>query len=445
MQKSENSPTLPNPKPNHKLTRPKPSEDSSVVSLRTQPVSSSLKPMSPEPSEPAHCLTVDCCPNLLQEAKDSFQQHFHAEPELLVIAPGRVNLIGEHVDYNNGFVMPMAIQRHVVIAAKRSSQPEVSLASTRQTQPATFPLTTPLQPGEPSWANYVKGVLAGFMDRQIPLPGFQAVIAADLPLGGGLSSSAALEVATCRLLEKLTSQQLPELDAIRLCQKAEHTFAGVPCGIMDQFIVASAKPDHALLLDCESLHARHIPMDSHEISILITHSGVAHELGKGEYAKRRADCERAAKIMGVNSLRNASLTDLETAAPSLDPLALRRARHVITEIQRAPRFAELLESRQWTEAGKLMYESHDSLRTDYEVSCNELDGLVDIARELGPDNGVLGARLTGAGFGGCTVTLVKKTQAEAVRATLTDVYFKKTGIQAQSFVSLPAAGAHPVA
>jgi galactokinase len=149
--------------------------------------------------------------------------------------------------------------------------------------------------------------------------------------------------------------------------------------------------------------------------------------------------------MGLSSLRNASIADLEKAGPAVDPLAFRRARHVITEIERTPRFAELLESSQWTEAGKLMYASHDSLRSDYEVSCDELDGLVDIARELGPDNGVLGARLTGAGFGGCTVTLVKKDRAESVRATMIDVYFKKTGIRAQSFVTLPAAGAHSVA
>jgi galactokinase len=401
--------------------------------------------MSPKSSAPSHRLTFDCCPSLLQEAKASFIKHFQGEPELVVVAPGRVNLIGEHVDYNNGFVMPMAIQRHVVIAAKRISQPEVTLVSTRQNLPASFGLTTPLEPGAPGWANYVKGVLAGFQQRSIQIPGFQAVIAADLPIGGGLSSSAALEVATCRLLEKLTEQHLPALEAIQLCQKAEHTFAGVPCGIMDQFIVTSAKADHALLLDCESLHTRHIPVDSDEISILITHSGVAHELGKGEYAKRRADCERAAKAMGLSSLRNASIADLEKAGPAVDPLAFRRARHVITEIERTPRFAELLESSQWTEAGKLMYASHDSLRSDYEVSCDELDGLVDIARELGPDNGVLGARLTGAGFGGCTVTLVKKDRAESVRATMIDVYFKKTGIRAQSFVTLPAAGAHSVA
>lgn len=400
--------------------------------------------MPPAPPDAASAESPPIGTSALQAAASAFRERFSSEPEVTILAPGRVNLIGEHVDYNDGFVLPMAIERHVVIAARRIAEPVVTLVSTSLPSEARIPLDHPLRPAEPGWANYPRGVLAGFQERLIPLPGFEAVIAADLPPGGGLSSSAALEVATCRLVESLCGTTLSDLDCIHLCQKAEHAFAGVPCGIMDQFIVTSARRDHALLLDCKSLEYKHIPLDGEQVSILITHSGVAHELGRGEYAKRRADCERAARHLGVPSLRAADMAQLEAAAPRLDELALRRARHVIGEILRAPEFAECLKGNAWEAAGQLMYASHASLKEDYEVSCRELDELVDIARSLGPERGVFGSRLTGAGFGGCTVTLVRTDAADAVRRDLVDAYRQRTGIVAQSFVSLPAAGARRI-
>jgi galactokinase len=362
-------------------------------------------------------------------------------PEIVVLAPGRVNLIGEHVDYNDGFVLPMAINRQVVLAGNLTGDRTATLFSAAQDQVVRIPLDDPPERGEPSWANYVRGVIAGFHERGLPVPGFAAAIEADLPLGGGLSSSAALEVATCRFLEALTGQALAELDVIRLCQRAEHVFARVPCGIMDQYIVTAARRDHALLLDCQSLEARHVPLPSHEVALVITHCGTAHELGKGEYARRRADCERAARALGIASLRAATASDLASQATRLDALALRRARHVIDEIDRTRRFAESLVRADWAAAGELMYASHASLRDDYEVSCAELDALVDIARELGRPRGVYGARLTGAGFGGCTVTLVQPSEARSVRDRLVTEYHARTGIAAQCFLSPPAAGA----
>jgi galactokinase len=365
-------------------------------------------------------------------------------PEILILAPGRVNLIGEHVDYNNGFVLPMAINRQVVFAGGPAADRAATLFSVAQDQTVRIPLDAPLSPGEPAWANYPRGVIAGFQQRGISVPGFAAVIEADLPLGGGLSSSAALEVATCRFIEALTGHSLAESDCIQLCQHAEHVFAGVPCGIMDQYIVTAARKDHALLLDCQSLEARHVPLASDEVAVIITHCGVAHELGKGEYARRRADCERAAQELGVPTLRAANSAQLEAAAPRLDPLALRRARHVIHEIDRTRQFAECLAGRDWATAGGLMYESHASLREDYEVSCAELDALVAIAEALGEPRGVYGARLTGAGFGGCTITLVRRGEAESVRDELVATYRANSGIAALSFISPPAAGARRI-
>jgi galactokinase len=385
--------------------------------------------------------SAELAPALLQQVHNAFRENWDAQPDFVVVAPGRVNLIGEHVDYNDGFVLPMAIQRHVAIAARRVNEPTATLLSTSQTEPVRIDLHAQILPGTPGWANYPRGVLAGFQNLDVPLPGFQAVIAANLPAGGGLSSSAALEVATCRLLEHLTHHALPDLDCIRLCQQAEHTFAGVPCGIMDQFIVTSARPHHALLLDCQSLEAEHIPLNSGAVAILISHSGVAHELGKGEYAKRRADCQRAARTLGVSSLRSVTPDQFKDAQARLDPLARRRARHVISEIQRGPAFARHLREADWEAAGALMVASHQSLKEDYEVSCAELDALVDIARQLGPDRGVFGSRLTGAGFGGCTVTLVRTADAEAVRTAMVEAYQARTGIRAQSFLTLPSGGA----
>lgn len=395
---------------------------------------------APAPSAP---ISGDGAGVLLGMAARTCQGHLGVSPEIAILAPGRVNLIGEHVDYNEGFVLPMAINRQVLMAGGPTEDRVARLFSAAQDQIVRIPLDAPLTPGEPAWANYPRGIIAGFQQRGIRVPGFAAAIEADLPLGGGLSSSAALEVATCRFLEALTGQSLGDLDCIQLCQRAEHAFAGVPCGIMDQYIVTAARKDHALLLDCQSLEARQIPLPSDEVALIVTHSGVAHELGKGEYARRRADCGRAAQQLGQLSLRSATPEQL-LAAPHLDTLARRRARHVIQEIERTQRFADCLARRDWTAAGSLMYASHRSLRDDYEVSCAELDALVTIARELGESCGVYGARLTGAGFGGCTITLVRQSEAERIRDQLVAAYRAKFGIAAQSFISAPVAGARRI-
>ena len=373
---------------------------------------------------------------------EQFQKTYGQPPQWIAAAPGRVNVIGEHTDYNDGFVLPMAIERYTVIAAAPSGSKQVQLRSTVNDQSATIDLAEPMKPfSKGTWANYPAGVIAGFVARNMDPGGFNALIHSTVPLGGGLSSSAALEVATATLLEVITGQVLDPVEKALLCQKAEHEYAGVPCGIMDQFISVMGRPDHLLLLDCRTRKPELVPMSDPSVALLITNTNVKHELGSGEYAKRRAQCEAAAKVLGVASLRDATAAALESAKGRMDDVAFRRARHVIGEIERTPRAAAEIRVSKWPAAGELMYASHRSLRDDYEVSCSELDVVVDIAAGIGQKGGVFGCRMTGGGFGGCTVALVQNQAVDAISKKIGEEYEKRMGIKATMFVSRPAAGA----
>ncbi len=373
---------------------------------------------------------------------EQFQKTYGQPPKWIAAAPGRVNVIGEHTDYNDGFVLPMAIERYTVIAAAPSGSKQIQLRSTADNHPATIDLAKPMKPfSKGTWANYPAGVVAGFIARNMDPGGFNALIHSTVPLGGGLSSSAALEVAMATLLEVITGRTLDPVEKALLCQKAEHEYAGVPCGIMDQFISVMGKPDHLLLLDCRTRKPELVPMSDPSVALLITNTNVKHELGSGEYAKRRAQCEAAAKVLGVGSLRDASMAALESAKGRMDDVVFRRARHVIGEIERTPRAAAEIRASKWLAAGELMYASHRSLRDDYEVSCSELDVVVDIATGIGQKGGVFGCRMTGGGFGGCTVALVQGNAVDAISKKIGEEYEKRTGIKATMFVSRPAAGA----
>jgi galactokinase len=380
-------------------------------------------------------------------ARRAFRARFGAEPRWSAAAPGRVNLIGEHTDYNGGFVLPMAIDRYTVAVAGPGTGRRIRLLSENTGQAdeldATAPITrsTRVTRGEGDWANYVRGVLAGFRHLEVDIPGLDVLIDSDVPLGSGLSSSAALEVAAATLLESVTGRVLDPIHKALLCQRAEHAFAGVPCGIMDQFASTLAREGHLLLLDCRSQELEHVPMTDPAVSVLITNSGVRHELATGEYGKRRARCEEAAAALGVPLLRDATLESLEAARGRLPDETFRRARHVVTEDARTLRAAQLLRQGRWSAVGELMYESHTSLRDDFEVSCGELDQLVEIARALGEAGGVYGCRMTGGGFGGCTVSLVAAAAVEAVAEAVRSSYRKATGIDAAIFISRPAQGA----
>jgi galactokinase len=378
-----------------------------------------------------------------QTAAQFTKVHGHP-PRWIAAAPGRVNVIGEHTDYNDGFVLPMAIERYTVIAAAPAKKAgHVTLHSSEKDGKAlAIDLGRPMKPfAKGTWANYPAGVIAGFLARGVSFPGFDALIHSTVPLGGGLSSSAALEVATATLLETITGRTLDPVDKALLCQQAEHQYAGVPCGIMDQFISVMGKKDHLLLLDCRSRKTELVPMRDPSVSLLIVNTNVKHELGSGQYAKRRAQCEAAAKILGLTSLRDATAAALLKAKDRMEEVVFRRARHVISEIERTPSAAVLLGASDWSAAGQLMYASHVSLRDYYEVSCAELDAVVEIAGAIGETGGVFGCRMTGGGFGGCAVALVKTDAVDAISRKIGADYRQKTGIEATLFVSRPAAGA----
>lgn len=377
---------------------------------------------------------------MVERSGDWFAKCFGRKPRWTAIAPGRVNLIGEHTDYNDGFVLPMAIERYMVIAGDRNPNRQVTVHSVTTGESATFNLRQKIERGEPSWSNYVRGVIAGFQARGERIGGFDVVIESTLPYGGGVASSAALEVATATLLEAITGHPLDPMEKALLCQRAEHEYAGVPCGLMDQFTSVLAERDHALLLDCRSRTAERVPMTDPDISVLIINTHIRHKLSDGEYAKRRAECERAAATLGVPSLRDATMTALAQVQRRLDPVVFRRARHVITENERTLEAARALRTGNWERMGSLMYASHASLRDDYEVSCRELDVVVEVARQISCREGMFGCRMTGAGFGGCAVSLVKSTAARQITRTLEEAYEQKTGNHLTIFSSRPAGG-----
>ena len=330
-------------------------------------------------------------PELSQFTVEQFIKAFGRPPRWIAAAPGRVNVIGEHTDYNDGFVLPMAIERYTIVAAAPSESKRIQLRSSTGDQPGGVDLSQPLKPApKGTWSNYPVGVIAGFVARGLNPGGFDAFIHSTVPLGGGLSSSAALEVATATLLEIITGKALDPVDKALLCQKAEHEYAGVPCGLMDQFISVMGKQDHLLLLDCRSRKPELVPMSDPSVALLITNTNVKHELTGGEYAKRRAQCEEAAKILGVPSLRDATADALERARSRMDAVVYRRARHVIGEIERTVHAAEGVRASNWPTVGQLMYASHASLRDDYEVSCAELDAVVEIAQKIGIKGGGIG-------------------------------------------------------
>uniref|UniRef100_A0AAG5CNN5 Galactokinase n=1 Tax=Anopheles atroparvus TaxID=41427 RepID=A0AAG5CNN5_ANOAO len=376
---------------------------------------------------------------------ETFRNTFGTEPDLAARAPGRVNLIGEHVDYNDGFVLPMALQLGTVIVGKRNGTEStcdvVTCAEGIQegSKRAQFD-SSAIAKGSPKWLNYVKGVMFHFRK---PVPGFNAVIHTNVPVGSGLSSSAALEVATLTFLERLTGHRVEsDAEGAKVCQRAEHTFANVPCGIMDQLIAIGGRADHALLIDCRILATEPIPFQAPHLAVLICNSNVKHELSSSEYPVRRKQCQQALELMGLDSYRDATLDHLK-ALQNANEVLVRRARHVITEIQRTTEAAEALKANDFVKMGRLMKESHRSLSEDFEVSCHEVDMLVEATLEA---PGVLGSRMTGGGFGGCTVTLLERAALADVVMHVDTLYSRKTGgkYRARFYHAQAGNGSHPL-
>jgi len=380
--------------------------------------------------------------SLLQSGKTLFQEKFGREATHGGAAPGRVNLIGEHTDYNMGLVFPMALPLvTVVVGAKNQdeSNEEIRIFSQSQDSIVTFSLKdtehAELAESDTAWVNYVKGVVHHF---HTAVTGFDAVIVGSVPLGGGVSSSASVEVASYSFLEQLMgSQAESDKHKALACQAAEHSHAGMPCGIMDQFISVMATEGSALLIDCRDLTAKTVPLSDPSVSVLITNSNVKHKLTGSEYPERRAACLNSAAEMGAESLRDVSMEQVDRFRDKLDDVTYRRVRHVVTEITRTSAAAEALENGDYVEMGRLMVESHKSLRDDFEVSCAELDVLVEAALKV---EGVYGSRMTGGGFGGCTVTLLKQESVDKVLEAISREYQGR----ATFYLCKPSAGAQPL-
>ncbi|HEY1687014.1 MAG TPA: galactokinase [Tepidisphaeraceae bacterium] len=370
--------------------------------------------------------------NNMPSAMELFEQKFSGGGKIHTIrAPGRVNLIGEHTDYNDGFVLPMAIEPEVRIICRKREDGMVRISSTAFPEKiAEFSVQQKVTRGE-SWTNYFRGVAAELLAAGIPLCGMDALVTNTLPVGGGLSSSAAIEVGTALAFLTLAGTSMDPARLALVCQKAEHEYALVPCGIMDQMIVASAQAGHATLYDCRSGEKKFVTMDPADLRVVIVNSMVKHELSGGEYAQRRKQCEEAVKFfakggINVRALRDVSMDQIQQAEGKLDATVLRRARHVVGENLRTQEAGAALTNGQYDRAGELMHQSHISLRDDYEVSCAELDFLVDTAMKI---KGVYGARMTGGGFGGCIVAICQPRSVDAFGEQLSESYRKKYSLK----------------
>jgi galactokinase len=356
----------------------------------------------------------------------AYRQQFGAEPEVVASAPGRVNLIGEHTDYTGGFVFPCAIDRRVAVAVGRGAA-EIYSADFRETRN--------FGPADRTWADYPRGVVWSLQDAGFPVESVRTAIAGDVPIGAGLSSSAAIECATAVAYVRLFGFEIPRPKLALICQRAENAFVGVNCGIMDQYASLLCTAGAALLVDCRSLQAETVPLDlaRAKLALVVCDTRVPRSLAATGYNERRATCEDAAVVIGVPQLRDAIVADLDR----LDGVALKRARHVVTENSRVQRAATALRANDFSRFGQLMFDSHRSLRDDFEVSVPELDDFVDAARTAG----ALGARLTGAGFGGCAIALVPANRLAAIREAVLN-RFQSRGYRTPEFYDfVPSAGA----
>ena len=385
-------------------------------------------------------------------------------------APGRVNVIGEHTDYNGGWVLPMAIDRYTVLVAAPGLQADcIRVRSLSLGEQSAVSLSRLSDLNDDKWMRYLQGVLAEYAHRAVVCPPLDIVVASSVPVGGGLSSSAALELAMAHLIEAVTETTWSPSERIRAAVSAERDGAGVPCGIMDQTIVEQGEQGCVLLLDCaQDLISSIIPCDDPQIAWLVIHSGVSHDLADGAYAQRRAECEMICEALQVGSLRDVTpemITTLTPGLPALSPapspaappiqsstpspipsslqepfdeVLLRRARHVVTENQRVLAAMEALKTANWSTLGELLFESHHSLRDDYQVSCEELDVLVELAQA---QDDVFGARMTGGGFGGCVIVLVTRGALSSVATSICQGYAQQVGLSPQCYRVKPASGA----
>lgn len=381
-----------------------------------------------------------------EHVSNGFKGYFKSDPQWLSSAPGRVNLIGEHTDYNGGFVLPAAINREMKIAARLRRDDALNLFSESFNESVSFSVSTRIpSPKTRGWYSYFAAVADRFMNRGIAVPGMDVYICGDVPLGAGLSSSAAFEVCAATLLNHVCGAGFSSKEIALLSQAAEHSeYVGVRCGIMDQFIAALGQKDHALLIDCYSLEEKAAPFNSNKAVIMIINSMKRRGLVDSEYNQRRKEAEEGfhliRELSGVDypSIRHISKDIWERYRDKLSEKSRKRIEHNISENQRVLDFVIALERDDFTLAGRLLYESHESLKTDYEVSCPQLDSIVEIAKEA---KGIFGCRMTGAGFGGCAVALVKPDDIEEIGERMIREYSLCCEIKPEIYVSSPESGA----
>jgi galactokinase len=371
-----------------------------------------------------------------------FEQTFGRQPAFVARAPGRVNLIGEHTDYNDGFVLPMAIDRDVTIVGAPRDDRVVRLRSANFGDEASFVLERIEKAHDGAWSNYARGVASVLQQAGFALRGFDGVIYGDVPIGSGLSSSAAIEMATLMAFTAAGADGLAPLaldgaQAARLAQRAENEFVGVNCGIMDQFISSLGRAGHALFIDCRSLAYELTPLPE-GVTVLVVDTSAPRTLAASAYNERRAQCEQAARALGTPSLRDVSVETFERRRGELPDLIARRAAHVIYENQRVLEAVVALRANDVATFGRLMNQSHDSLRDLYEVSSKELDAVVEIARRV---PGVHGARMTGAGFGGCAIAVVVDAQTNALAQAIMHEYPQRTGREPKVYACVASDGA----
>ncbi|MCP4247754.1 MAG: galactokinase [bacterium] len=376
-----------------------------------------------------------------------YDQVFGATPTIIAHAPGRVNLIGEHVDYNDGLVLPFAISQRVVVAAAGDDSGFLTAHSVDLAEAVSVAVDTSAPVATPSWENYLRGMVFGLRQAGVSPGGAKLWIGGDLPAGSGLSSSAALCLAIGGALAKLGGVELAPTKLASIARAAEHDYAGTPCGIMDQYASCFGRRSKALLLDCRDLSFSELSFDPEELALLVIPSGVEHALAQGAYEQRVRTCREAVGIIAaehaaVGSLRDVSAEMLESCQERLGPTCFRRARHVVTEMARVRAAAETINAKDWPRLGALLGETQDSLRDDYEVSCPQIDELITILRDC---SGVLGARMVGGGFGGMILALVADVAVAAVEEELRQRYYVPRNLVERPFRVRPSDGAGALA
>jgi galactokinase len=377
----------------------------------------------------------------LEEITAAFQEIYGGQPRVYR-APGRVNLIGEHTDYNEGFVMPAAIDFSTWVAVTKRDDSIVKIHSDIFEEDAEIDLANPAAHGREHWSDYPLGVAIKLKAAGHNICGANLFVHGEVPLGSGLSSSAAIEVSTGLALLDISAVKIDRLGLAKICQKAENEFVGARTGLMDQFIACFGKADHAVMLDCRSLESRALPVPD-DVKLVVCNTMVKHELASSEYNARREQCEAGVRILSqhlpnVTSLRDVTPNDVERFRAELGEVIFRRCLHVTTENDRVLKAADALRDRDLKTFGLLMYESHKSLRDDYEVSCPELDVMVDLAK---PIKGVFGARMTGGGFGGCTINLVSVDAVGEFTESIRNGYAQAIGKDPEVYICSAADGA----